>query len=202
MLLASAVDPLFFLLPVLEKAGTRFSPLDQHLSTAGGSSGTDLGFITRLAGVHAALAAICDVNDSFGSANEELLFRLNHGKVTGWLAAKARRIACVFQQQAAAASARAQMQLGSFAVASVSIAAAGGAGSSAPGASSVPAASPRADAAPASSSAGDASPSGAASAPAGTGEEALQHEHLATALQVLGEYVADTWLEAAAGELW
>ena len=59
---ASAVDPLFLVLPALASESTKFRPLDQILSTASGDHGTRLQACLS----HAQLALICDVNGRFG----------------------------------------------------------------------------------------------------------------------------------------
>eukprot|EP00698_Gefionella_okellyi_P023318 TRINITY_DN792_c0_g1_i2.p1 TRINITY_DN792_c0_g1~~TRINITY_DN792_c0_g1_i2.p1 ORF type:complete len:229 (+),score=63.58 TRINITY_DN792_c0_g1_i2:138-824(+) len=86
MYYASPVDPLFILLPVLEKARGKqgkgfFSPIDQIISA---SDDADLRYVVDVPGLD--LACVCDVNEGPS-------YRLNDDKVIKWLSAKTNRLA-------------------------------------------------------------------------------------------------------------
>ena len=169
------MDPLFFLLPLLARNGSRFSPLAQYLSPSGPQDAA-VSLLQSVEGVHAAMASACDVNDVMGTSPDELLYRLNRPKACGALAARVRRVAGMLQAQAEAQQARLRAQMGSFSAVSTAI---------------NPAASP-------SSSSGSAA---AASSSGDKTEAPLSPEHLLTALGLLSEYMDDGWTEEVAGVL-
>jgi len=80
------VDPLLLLLPCLaHQAQARFVPLDQAVSSSSGDDDS----LQLLKCRHLDLDKICDVNDKLGP--ETMLYRLNEGKVVGWLKGKVER---------------------------------------------------------------------------------------------------------------
>ena len=79
LFVASRVDPLFFLLPLLAKNGTRFSPLGQVVTPQLHAACTE----TRA-------RAICEVNDKLGA--DMVLFKIDEEKVMGWLQRKVERL--------------------------------------------------------------------------------------------------------------
>jgi len=90
--MASRIDPRFLILPDLEKAGARFSPLDQIVSVAEGCARINLEKASSW-GLH----ELCDINDKFG--DDMILYRHNEAKMLDWLRAKVSRTARVFAKQ-------------------------------------------------------------------------------------------------------
>jgi len=167
------VDPVFFLLPRLCAAGApRFSPLAQYLAPVGGGGDDGGGMLAGVSGVHAACAAVCDVNNVMGDAPEELLYRLNRAKAAGHLAARVRRLAATLASQVSLHQSRLRAAMGSFSAASEAVGAPGAARAAAGG-------------------------SGGSAA----GEGGVAMEHLLTALGILSDYIDDAWTEATADEL-
>ena len=107
--LATPVDPLFLLLPVLHAARAKASPLDQLLDGGGGGGGgggcPDLKSLRRAlpADPRTALALLCEVNDQYG--DDLLLYRLDEGKALRWLVAKAQQFKAALAAHAARDSA-------------------------------------------------------------------------------------------------
>eukprot|EP00752_Nemacystus_decipiens_P016423 g14680.t1 len=79
--MASRVDPLFLLLPVLCKHATKWCPLDQALAEGGCGSLRGLRYLDA--------NKLCDINDRMGP--DDLLIRINEQSVLGWLSAKVER---------------------------------------------------------------------------------------------------------------
>ena len=79
LFLATRVDPLFFLLPLLQNNGTRYSPFGQICSPE----------IHRVC-PEARASQIADVNDKLGP--DMVLYRFNEEKVLGWLHRKVVRL--------------------------------------------------------------------------------------------------------------
>jgi len=92
--LASRMDARFLLLPYLEKAGTKFSPLDQIVTIASGCQRIPL------AKAHTSwhLDAMCDVKD-LGDGPEMIFYRYNEQKCLDWLKKKVEATAIVLAQQ-------------------------------------------------------------------------------------------------------
>ena len=90
--MASRIDPRFLILPDLEKASARFSPLDQIVSVAEGCARINLEKASSW-GLH----ELCDINDKFG--DDMILYRHNEAKMLDWLRAKVSRTARVFAKQ-------------------------------------------------------------------------------------------------------
>jgi hypothetical protein len=174
------VDPAFFLLPLLVANGARYSPLSQYLAATQGAGGGAIEALRGLDGLHASMAALCDVNTVMGHAPDELLYRLNRGKASAHLAARARRLAATLHAQSDANTSRLRAQMGSFAAASDALPAAAMDGGGGGGAASP---------------AGAGGEGGARPAPGSSAELTL------TALGLLSEYIADEWTEAVAGVL-
>jgi hypothetical protein len=134
LLTATCVDPVFFLLPVLEACGGRFSPLHQVLSSFPGG---DCRALLGLAGLQARLGEVSEQRAGLGPALDDVLVRLDRPRALALLAAKVQRLARALQEEAEGARARARAAMeGTFQVAtSEAAAAAGGAGASPQGAS-------------------------------------------------------------------
>jgi hypothetical protein len=89
LLIASPVDLLFFLLPLLEAGGTRWSSAGQLLVGAG--SGTSA--LASATGIWERVAAVCDTYGEGAIVDADALVRLNQKKVLALLTAKVRRVA-------------------------------------------------------------------------------------------------------------
>jgi len=90
--MASRIDPRFLVLPYLEKAGARFSPLDQIVTVADSCARLSLEKAVAW-GLH----ELCDINDKFG--DDMILYRHNEAKALEWLRSKATRTARVLAAQ-------------------------------------------------------------------------------------------------------
>ena len=113
--LATPIDPLLLLLPLLERARGGASSLKRESSAGlykplseafGGDEAGLEQHLTRLSGLSERLRAICDVNDKYG----EPMVRLSDPLVLGWLRRKAEAVAAhlrahAAEQQAAGATA-------------------------------------------------------------------------------------------------
>jgi hypothetical protein len=184
VLVATEVDPLFLLLPLLEANGGRFSPLHQYLS--GGAGGGDCGALRRVARLRGALERTCELREGMGSDEDDVLVRLDRERALRCLAGKARRLGAALQAEADAARARARAAMaGAFHVGTTAAEAVGGAVAAAAVAA-------------AAVVGGEA---GAAAAPPATEAAALQPAHAAAALSILSDYLSDAWLCAVAKEL-
>ena len=186
LLLASRVDPVFMLLPLLScDASHHYSPLSQYLTRAAG----DAAVLRELRGLHAALAAVCDVHGDAEAAAaapvDERFYRLSRAKTLAYLSGKARRLAGVLQRQCDEGQARTRAQFAAFSTRSAADAAAGGAGAASPGAASAAAAT-AATAAPLNPAVSSSMPLVVA---------------LSTSAGILSEYLAPEWSAALAVEL-
>ena len=95
------IDPLFLVLPLLEKASQNYSPLDQILASP------EMPHIAKLRQCrHLELAHLCDVSDVMGP--DMPLYRMNEAKVVTWLRRKMKRLT-----QALVADASAQQRIAS-----------------------------------------------------------------------------------------
>jgi len=115
LMTATSVDPIFFLLPVLEAAGSsRSSPLQQCLSTYPGG---DCSLLLGLNGLESRLTAVADVKDGLSPGFANLLVRLDRGRALDTLYSKAQSIALSMCVEGEASKARAKAaMLGSFSV--------------------------------------------------------------------------------------
>jgi hypothetical protein len=180
LLVASRVDPLFFLLPLLARNGGRFSPMSQYLAPSGPHDAA-LPVLQGVRGLHASMAAACDVNASLGPGEEERLYRLNRPRAVRHLAARAARLGRVLQRHGDSQQARLRAAMGTFVAASTVLAGGGGGGGSGSSSSS-------------SSGGGDGGTSAAAAATAAP----VPAEYLTGALSIMTEYLADEWTEEVA----
>ena len=126
LLIASPVDLLFFLLPLLEAGGTRWSSAGQLLVGAGSGASA----LASATGIWDRVAAVCDTYAEGETVDADALVRLNHKKVLALLAAKVRRVADTLDA-ASRARMKSRVMIGSsagFCVESSSISSGGGAG--------------------------------------------------------------------------
>jgi hypothetical protein len=174
ILTATGVDPLFFLLPVLEASGSRLSPLHQSLSSY---SGGDCCALLGLHGLQSRLAAVAEQREGLKPGLDDLLVRLDRPRALRVLADKVQRLARVLHEEAEGARARARAAMaGSFQVATSE------AGSSA---------SPS----PAAEGAAGQAEAGGQHAPAASPQPCtLPLQHLEAALGIVAEYLSDAWL--------
>ena len=175
LLLATRVDAVFFLLPLLTKNGSRYSPLSQYLVSSGPES-LSLDRLKSLVGVHDAMASLCDVNAVMGEDLDDLLYRLNRGKAAAHLAAKVRRTARVLQSQAEAQKSRLRAQMGTFSATSTAIA-------------------------PSASAALSQTSTATSDVTMDDVSVPIQPEHLLTSLGILSDYLDDSWTEEVAAAL-
>ena len=187
--MASRVDPAFLLLPLLGSNGRRFSPKAQLLSSAAV-------VLRGLDGVDAALQALCDstrvgspVRDGDDGDAGDVAYRLNPDKVAAFLKAKALRLGGVLQAQADGEEARLRSTMGMFSSKSESVAG-----------EQQPAGAPASTPAPAAGAdGGEGTASGSSPASSGAISSAgVRAAHVATAVGILSEYLADDWTEAVA----
>ena len=82
---ATRIDPLFLVLPLLEKASQNYSPLDQILASP------EMPHVVKLRHCrYLELAHLCDVSDAMGP--DMPLYRMNEAKVITWLRRKVQRL--------------------------------------------------------------------------------------------------------------
>lgn len=86
------LDIRFLLLPFLEKASGKFSPLDQIVFNITGYSNMPIHVVDR-----ALMEDICDVNDKLG--DDMLLYRYNAEKTLAWLKGKVCKASGIAQKQ-------------------------------------------------------------------------------------------------------
>jgi hypothetical protein len=172
------MDPLFLLLPALERAGARMSPLHQHLRPNDGS-GTDLSILLRMPSLPRVARRICDDREGIEDGEENRLFRLNSDKVLAWLEDKVNATARALQVQADAAAVRARIAMRAFSTTSRKIEAdEEGAGSGAG----------------AGAGAGSAGQAKGSSPVAAAAEEVSVHrDQLEAGLSIVSEYLSDEW---------
>lgn len=177
--MASPVDPVFLLLPALERNATRFSDLHQHAHTD--DAGTDLSAVLGIRGVYDGIDCVCDSMEGMTDGKENRLYRLNREKTISWLQSKTSRLATMLQNRSDAAIAKARSTFASFSTTSTAVAPSGAASSSSSASAS-------------DGDAGTAGGAGAAPEPV-VKVEAAQYE---TALSLLSEYVSDPWIQEVA----
>ena len=88
--MASRVDPRFLVLPYLEKAGSKFSPLDQIVTVADSCARISLDKASTWG-----LDGLCDIKD----LGDMILYRHNEAKTLEWLGAKVRKTARLLTTQ-------------------------------------------------------------------------------------------------------
>lgn len=93
IILGNIFDLRFLLLPHLEKAQGRFSPLDQIVHCGDGEDRLPLNEVVNRWNMR----VICDVNDQYG--DDMILYRYNSEKVRAWLRRKVQRTAKVLREQ-------------------------------------------------------------------------------------------------------
>lgn len=189
VLVASRIDPLFILLPLLAVHDKHFSPLSQYLAhtvaataSTTASSPAAVGFgspagsvysnshvLSGLRGLADALRPVCDINTSLGERPEAILYRLNRERTLEHLAGRVKRLSAVLQSKASATRSIMKAQFGSFSVSSAKV----GAGATSSASTSTTS----------TSSSSGAAPTGSV--------EAVHVEH---ALGILSEYLADEWV--------
>jgi hypothetical protein len=185
LLTATAVDPLFFLLPILEASGARFQPLHQCLSSY--PSG-DCRALLGVRDLHSRLAVVSEQKAGLTADVDDVLVRLDRTKAVAALAAKVLRLARALQEEADSLRARTRAAMeGSFQVGTTSEAAPSSSSSSS---SSSPAPAEGQEGASSSSS----SSSSAAGSPSAAAPAPLQSAHVEAALGLVSEYLADSWL--------
>lgn len=90
---ASKLDPRFLCLPFLEKAGARFCPLDQIITTS------DVVGCSRLPLLNSNNWKLHEVADVKDLGDDLILFRFNESKTMDWLSGKVKRTAIHFMNQ-------------------------------------------------------------------------------------------------------
>ena len=140
LLIATAMDPLFFLLPVLERNASRFSPLYQLIrgdssltplssppntttlvsSTTDNNSNIamDYSILLQLPNIYELAIQICDDREGMDSGLENRFFRLNTDKVLIWLSQKISRTSQILQNKANIATAKARAAMNAFSTSS------------------------------------------------------------------------------------
>jgi Ydr279p protein family (RNase H2 complex component) wHTH domain len=89
---ASKLDPRFLCLPFLEKAGTRFCPLDQIITTS------DIAGCSRMPLSNWNKWNLHEVADVKDLGDDLILFRFNESKTMDWLSGKVKRTANYFMK--------------------------------------------------------------------------------------------------------
>ena len=89
---ASKLDPRFLCLPFLEKAGTRFCPLDQIITTS------DIVGCSRLPLSNWSKWNLHEIADVKDLGDDLILFRFNESKTMDWLSGKVKRTATHFMK--------------------------------------------------------------------------------------------------------
>lgn len=90
--MANIFDPRFLCLPFLEKAGAKYSPLDQIIHMDEKYARFPFQRVSTWK-----MQDICDVNDKLG--DDMILYRYNESKVIDWLKGKVGRTAAAFMKQ-------------------------------------------------------------------------------------------------------
>ena len=100
MLMATRVDPLLLVLPIMSQEKTRktFSPIGQLLADAAAESKTPHTLRLRQC-KHLALEKICEVNDTMADMGEDyMMFRLDEQKTVAYLKRKAERVRALMER--------------------------------------------------------------------------------------------------------
>lgn len=90
--MANIFDPRFLCLPFLEKAGAKYSPLDQIIHMDEKFARFPFQRVSTWK-----MQDICDVNDKLG--DDMILYRYNESKVIDWLRGKVERTSAAFMKQ-------------------------------------------------------------------------------------------------------
>jgi Ydr279p protein family (RNase H2 complex component) wHTH domain/Ydr279p protein triple barrel domain len=90
---ATKFDPRFLCLPYLERAGTKFCPLDQVVCT------NDVVGCSRLPLTKSAQWKLDEITDVKDLGDDLILFRFNESKTLDWLSGKVKRTAVHFMNQ-------------------------------------------------------------------------------------------------------